>query len=187
MNTATQTPADRSNAKAAPGSSQAAVLPHESHDQYDRLAADYRAQFHPNGVHEEFLVTEMINSRWRLSRIERLQSAAFAQILGEPGAPAEADSRLLAAITQSTGAIDKLECYAAAAKRAYYQAHRALQQARKPQTTAPKATREDNAALEALLDKYCSPPAPQHHDDWIFQNEPNAPTAEFDEFLKGSL
>ncbi len=175
MNTSPQTPADRSNAKAGAGSSRAAVLPHESREQYDRLAADYRAQFHPQGVHQEFLVAEMIDARWRLSRIERLQTAAFAQILGEPGA--DPDSSLLSAITQSSGAIDRLERYAAAAKRAYFQAHRALQQDRKPNAKATGPTKKDNAALEALLDKYCSPPAPQHHDDSIFQNEPNPAAA----------
>src|SRR3954447_15597965 len=51
-----------------------AVLPSESRHQFDKLIQDYRAEYNPQGIHEIFLVTELAQARWRILRIDRLET-----------------------------------------------------------------------------------------------------------------
>ncbi len=146
-----------------------AVLAHESREQYEQLAASYHAQFKPQNEHENFLVGDMIQSRWKLARIERLEAAAFDQILAEPAATPNPDNAILHAITQSRDALSTLERLAAAAKRAYFKAHSEFHRSRKG------AAKNSTAALNALINDFCNaPPPPPAPDPWIFQNEPNS-------------
>src|SRR5215831_9691263 len=60
------------------------VLPHEDQDEFDTLLASLRVEFHPANQHESFLVEQMAQSRWRLSRGRRLETAMFeTMLLGE--------------------------------------------------------------------------------------------------------
>ena len=76
----------------------------------------------PETDSENFLVDLMIQARCKLVRFDRLQGLAFEQVLTEPGSSADPDARILGALGASGNLIDKLERYAAAARRAYYQA-----------------------------------------------------------------
>jgi hypothetical protein len=106
------------------------VLPHENSEDFNDLAARLRDEFQPEGESEDFLVDQMIQSRCRLLRIQRLEALAFEQILTEPGSSSDPDARILAAICASGNALDKLHRYAAAAERSYYKALRELQSSR---------------------------------------------------------
>ncbi len=106
------------------------VLPHESREEFEELQGAYNSEFNPQGTHESFLVGEMIQARWKLARIQRLEAAAFEQILTEPGSADEPDSRILNTLSRSSNALDRLQRYAAAANRAYNSAHRQLIQTR---------------------------------------------------------
>jgi len=106
------------------------VLPHENAEDYTDLAARLRDEFQPDGENENFLVDQMIQSRCRLLRIQRLEALAFEQILTEPGSSSDPDARILAAMCPSGNALDKLHRYTAAAERSYYKALRELQTSR---------------------------------------------------------
>ncbi len=188
MATQAQILANRSNAKASTGPSspegKAAasrnairhglsaafqVLPHESPEEFEELEAAYREEFNPHGAHESFLVGEMIQARWKLARIERLEAAAFEQILTEPGSADDPDSRILNTLSRSGNALDKLQRYAAAANRAYNAAHRQLTQTRA--TEKKDGAKSAQAFIEQYLntarsDKSAPP-----------QNEPKQPAA----------
>jgi hypothetical protein len=103
------------------------VLPHENPEDFNDLAARVRDEFQPATESENFLVNQMIQSRCRLLRIQRLETLAFEQILTEPGSNSDPDARILAAMCASGNALDKLQRYAAAAERSYYKALRELQ------------------------------------------------------------
>ena len=88
-------------------------------------------EFKPEAENENFLVGEMIQARSKLLRLQRLESAAHEQILTEPGSAGDPESRILVALAKSGNVLDKLDRYAAAARRCYYKALRELQTARK--------------------------------------------------------
>src|SRR6516165_12780987 len=60
------------------------VLPHEDQEEFDILLACFRDEFRPANQHECFLIEQMAQSRWRLARARRLESAMFDRmVLGE--------------------------------------------------------------------------------------------------------
>src|SRR6266498_1830145 len=99
-----------------------AILPHESRETFDELAAAIHNEYGPEGDTESFLVHQMVQARWKLLRIERLEALAFEQILTEPGGADDPDGRILSAILTSGNPLDKLQRYSAAADRAFYKA-----------------------------------------------------------------
>ncbi len=128
------------------------VLPHESREQFEELEAAYHDEFNPQTAHESFLVGEMIQARWKLARIERLEAAAFEQILTEPGSADDPDSRILNALGRGGNALDKLQRYAAAANRAYDSAHRLLTQ------TRADTKKDDVKSAQAFIQQYLNTP-----------------------------
>ncbi len=127
----------------------ATVLPHEDKSDYEALAASITGEFRPQGEHENFLVHQMVQARWKLARIERLEQLAFEQLLTEPAGDPDPDARILAAMSASGSPLDKLQRYQAAAERSYYKAHRELIQARKTAVQI-KAKSLDAAFLDYL-------------------------------------
>jgi hypothetical protein len=153
------------------------VLPHENPEDFTALAARLRDEFQPDTENEEFLVDQMIQSRCRLLRIQRLEALAFEQILTEPGGNADPDARILAAICASGNALDKLRRYASAAERAYYKALREFQNCRaKSQKSESKAVEN---AVENILKQALFAPIPGFEPGCArsakaaVQNEPN--------------
>jgi hypothetical protein len=53
------------------------VLAHEDRATYERLRNSLRGEFRPAGDHQEFLVDQMVDARWRLARIRRFEAAYF--------------------------------------------------------------------------------------------------------------
>ena len=162
-------------------------FPHENHEDFEQIADRLRTEFKPEGENETFLVDQMIEARCRLLRVRRLEASAYEQILTEPGGPADPDARILAAMSQSGSAADKLERYRASAARQYYKALRELQACR-VRTQKAEAT-----ALENYITKVVYAPIPGQHERKAYngavnefvkqqgktQNEPNpsAPAA----------
>src|SRR4051794_4000748 len=61
------------------------VLAHEDQDEFDILLVCLRDEMKPADEHESFLLGQMAQARWRLARIQRLETALFDQMLvGEP-------------------------------------------------------------------------------------------------------
>ncbi len=174
MATQTQPLASRLNAPTRTGPSAPAVpvLPHENRDDFNELEAAYRAEFNPQTPHEKFTLGEMVQARWKLDRIRRLEALAFEQMLTEPGSDNDPDARILAAIGRSGNAFDKLQRYASAATRAYNTAHRELKR------SLSERTKTQAQSAQAFINQYLDTPKPPKHEKSDFQNEPNcAPAA----------
>jgi hypothetical protein len=58
------------------------VLRHEDQDEFDVLLARFREEFAPANQHGSFLVEQMAQSRWRLSRAGRLETAILDRMIG---------------------------------------------------------------------------------------------------------
>jgi hypothetical protein len=140
------------------------VLPHENAEEFHELLSALESEFQPSGEHETFLVGEMARARWRILRIERLEALAFEQALTDPGSASDPDARILSLLSAAGSVLDKLQRYAAAARRDYYRAHRELQQ------SLARKTKTQTAAALACLEQYLAAPPPFTKP---VQNEPN--------------
>jgi len=106
------------------------VLPHEDQDEFDVLLACFRDDFKPANQHESFLVEQMVQSRWRLARAQRLEAAMFEQMLNGY-IPAGEDQRIAAKLNSGGDrALATIQRYATAAERSYYKAHTELMKSR---------------------------------------------------------
>lgn len=135
------------------------VLPNENRDEYDRLFADYCAQFEPANEHETFLIRQMTHARWRLARIQRLEVQYFDMHLSQDDNP---DIGILAGMEkEGSSALDKLQRYAANAERSYYRAHKELTAGRK--NTAAEDAQSHSAEvreIDRIINEYVNAPIP---------------------------
>jgi hypothetical protein len=107
------------------------VLPHEDLDEFDILLASLRDEFHPANQHESFLVEQMAQSRWRLARAQRLETAMFNQMLLDEMSDIDPDQQIAAKLlTGGDRALATIQRYATSAERSYYKAHTELQKSR---------------------------------------------------------
>ena len=132
------------------------VLPHEDQEEFDILLACLRDDFKPANEHESFLVEQMAQSRWRLARARRLETAMFeTMLLGEVN-DADPDRQLAAKLLfGGDRALATIQRYATAAERSYYKAHTELLKSRHLQN-------EPKTGHQALTTGHC-----------LSQNEPN--------------
>src|SRR6516164_5724898 len=107
------------------------VLPHENQDEFDTLLASLRDEFRPANQHESFLVEQMAQSRWRLSRARHLETAIFDQMLLGEMSETDPDQQIAAKLlTGGDRALATIQRYATAAERSYYKAHSELLKSR---------------------------------------------------------
>jgi hypothetical protein len=167
--------ASRQNSTTHGLSAQFAVLPHESAADFEALATALRAEFHPDGEHENFLIDQMIQARWRLARIARLENAAFQALIDpvlDPEAkPATPDARIVAQMAARPNAdvLSTLQRHAAAAERTYHKCFRELVHGRQL-TQRMNRIALDNHIKTTL---FAAPPA----NGFVSQTPPTTPTA----------
>lgn len=145
-----------------------AILPTEKQEDLDALAKTLTDEHHPEGDTETFLVHQMIQARWKLARIERLESEAFDAMLEDEGAPMDSDRRLLTTLSGNGNIFDKLQRHSATAERSYYKALRELQNLRAV-TKKNKMQNEAESAQAVLRDLLAS--SPIGVEDWPYQDE----------------
>ena len=103
------------------------VLPHEDHSAFETLLAQLRSEFTPEGEHQSFLVDQMAQARWRIARVDRLETVMFDQMMVEGDTNAGPDARIVNhMMTKGSSALSTLQRYRSAAERAYFKAHREL-------------------------------------------------------------
>ena len=140
------------------------ILPHEDQEEFDILLICLRDEFRPANQHESFLVEQMAQSRWRLSRAQRLETAAFEQMLTGDESAGDPDSRIAANLLKGGDrALATLQRYAAAAERSYYKAHAELLKSRQLRNEAKTVETIDAAVVGRLVNA----PMPR------LRNEPN--------------
>ncbi|MCX6621320.1 MAG: hypothetical protein NTY38_09605 [Acidobacteria bacterium] len=130
------------------------LLPGEDPADYSELFNEYANEFQPATEHESFLVIQMIEARWKLERIERLQGEAFEQLIASGDQTQSPNARIVAALNLSSPALDRLQRYAAQAERTYHRAHRELVQLTR------QRVKEHAAAFDANLNRIINAPLP---------------------------
>jgi hypothetical protein len=109
------------------------VLPHESQEAYDKLEASFSNRFKPADELESELVQEMAAARWRLRRIQSMESALFKkaikqqqEALGPDADESEIQDAAYADVADSKS-YRMLVRHAAQLRRAYEKAWKELQ------------------------------------------------------------
>ncbi len=108
-----------------------AVLPHEDRQQFEHLLNSYAQTFKPSNEHEIFLGHRMVESRWKLARLQRMEAALFQQMTSQDAGNTDPDAVIVAAmLAGNANAYASLQRYTAAAERSYYKAKRELERER---------------------------------------------------------
>src|SRR5215217_7839183 len=109
------------------------VLPNESQQEFDELWAAYMRKFRPADSIERDLIHEIVCSRWRLRRIERMEAAIMAEavrrqidILGEDADPLQAEALAFADLADNSKGLRLIERYGRSLRRSYEKAWQEL-------------------------------------------------------------
>jgi hypothetical protein len=145
------------------------LLPNEDPAAFDQLARDYRRKWNPQTEHESFLVAQMIQARWRLNRIARMEAELYDAVFSMPFAQKQSDEGaiLMAHPLMNNPMFDRLQRYARDAERSYHRAVREMRQAQragsveKPAVAMP-ATRSFESAIPEIQNEPNAPPSPSH-------------------------
>jgi hypothetical protein len=128
------------------------VLPHEDQEEFDILLACLRDEFHPTNQHETFLVEQMAQSRWRLARGQRLETAVFDQMLLGEMSDTDTDQQIAAKLlTGGDRALATIQRYVTAAERSYYKAHTELLKSRQMRNEAKTVEHLDAAVIGRII------------------------------------
>jgi hypothetical protein len=126
------------------------VLACEDLEDYRTLLDEYTAEYQPATPTERFFVTELAQAQWRIMRAAAIE-AEILQPGDNPGYAAIADA------FRNDDAIARLNRYAEAARRAYYQAQDKLQAIRRDSI---RDRREETRDYERRMVAYIEAPPP---------------------------
>jgi hypothetical protein len=118
------------------------VLAHEDKGAYERLWAAMRSEWAPAGEHQNFLLSQMVDARWRLERIQRLETAYF-DLCVDPAAEGSGEHAIVRSMLNRKG--DPLALFRrheSALERTY---HRCVKELREAQE---RAAEEERAATK---------------------------------------
>lgn len=111
-------------------SSPLAVLPFEDQNEYNELAASFSEEYAPEGPTEEALLKLMVDSQWKLRRLEKLEQHVFAltieQDAGAHDDPFAAMAATLLAPGKGQNALALLARYQGTLNRQFLQALKQL-------------------------------------------------------------
>jgi hypothetical protein len=128
-----------------------AILPDESQAEFDQSLESYCRDFKPTNAHEEFLVAQMVQSKWKLARTNRMETEMVSLMMAADPEHKTSTAVIAAAMLKGTAKpYQTLQRYAAAAERAYFKALRQLQNGREPK----RAANPDAAADQMLAAAY---------------------------------
>jgi hypothetical protein len=121
------------------------LLPNEDPAAFEALARGYRDEWHPRTPHETFLVTQMVQARWRLDRITRMEAELMDTILETFGEGRTDEGALLMADGVNPDPFRRLHRYAQDAQRSYHRAVREFRacRAQEPRPAEPSQISEN--------------------------------------------
>ena len=94
----------------------------------ERGLRGYFDTFAPRNDHEYFLIERMVESRWKLDRLKRMEAALVKQMTSQDTNRTDPDAVIVAAmLSGSANAYAALQRYSAAAERSYYKAKQELE------------------------------------------------------------
>ena len=148
------------------------VLPQESQAAFDDLHARYRKELQPAGLHEDFLVRQVAEARWRLERLQKIEAELMDQ-LASGQARENPHAAIAASMLEKDGAESLLRLHrmASSVERAYHRNYNALARGRRE-----RQLEQDQQLDQAMRDFIFAPmPGRSRASGENRQNEPNPP------------
>ena len=134
------------------------VLPHESQPEFDELHADFIRHFRPANSVERDLVYEIVCSRWRLRRIERMECALMSQaveqqleILGEDADIATAEALAFFELAENSKGLRLVERYGRSLRRSYEKASQELERLQRERAEQNEPEPESETDYSSLM------------------------------------
>jgi hypothetical protein len=124
------------------------VLPTEDRNEFNALLERYIAEWTPATPHQEFLVAQMTGARWKLDRIERIETEMFAAL---------DDPRQAFTDPDTAKGFARLDRYRASLERTYHRCTRELRASRKEQFEA-NSREAYEFSLETVLKRMLGDP-----------------------------
>lgn len=133
------------------------VLPYESQREFDALRADFMRHFKPANSVERDLVDEIVCSRWRLRRIERMECALMSQaverqleMLGEAADIATAEALAFSEMAENSKGLRLVERYGRSLRRSYEKAWQELVRLQQERAEQNEPEPESEAGYSSL-------------------------------------
>ena len=133
------------------------VLPNESQQEFDELWAGFVRKFRPADSIERDLIHEIVCSRWRLRRLERMEAAIMAQavrrqieILGEEADPFQAEALAFADLADNSKGLRLIERYGRSLRRSYEKAWQELLRLQEERAEQNEPETTDYSSLKGL-------------------------------------
>jgi hypothetical protein len=129
------------------------VLPHEDSNEFNALLERYKSENSPATAHEEFLVAQMAGARWKLDRVERIETLLFSNLVDPSGGLATPEAIIARAMLQKDlgAGVARLDRYRANLERTYFRCARELRAAKKlqnePKPEPPPTTIKKRPAI----------------------------------------
>jgi hypothetical protein len=143
------------------------VLPHESQEEYEALESSYLKRLKPADAVERELVIEIAGSRWRLRRIEVMESALYKkamreqkELLGADADPEEIRDAAYIEVAESK-TMRTLSRHAAQLRRSYEKAWKELERLQQEDVEDELQNEPKTVLTEAMLDFLTAPPTPR--------------------------
>lgn len=109
----------------------ARVLSHENEAEYERVLEVYQSLYLPASEHENFLVSQMAQAQWKVTRILRLLAIAVHDVIPEGKVDQGPDARIVSYMRErSADVMALLHRWVVAAEKSYHRAQRELRRGR---------------------------------------------------------
>ena len=133
-----------------------AVLGHENQLEFDFILERLVEEFGAETEHERFLVGQMAQARWRISRVDRIENTALDQIVNTGNPELDPDGRIAAHMLANGAAIlSALQRYRTAAQNAYAKFYKLLCDSR-----ATRVARRTAANIDESIARIINAPIP---------------------------
>ena len=138
------------------------VLSHENQSEFDLVREHLIEEFQAETEHERFLVDQMAQARWRISRVDRIENCALDQMTKGGDPKLDPDGRIAAHMLANGAAIlSSLQRYRTASQNAYTKFYKLLCDSRAARVARRTAANIDQSI--AMLINAPMPATPSTH------------------------
>jgi hypothetical protein len=148
------------------------VLAHEDRGAYERLRSALQAEFAPAGEHQMFLVAQMVDARWRLERIQRLEAAYFDLCLDAEMEGAAEHRIVRTLMARKSDPLAIFRRHETALERTYHRCVKELRDAQKQEGELKRAAEQDEDRARTAAEAQLRAEREQALHDYIFAPPP---------------
>jgi hypothetical protein len=158
------------------------VIPGESQEEFDILHADFVAHYLPSGEMETDLVFEIASSRWRLRRLQQMESDFYAtairmkqEAMGEDVTVEEARAQVFYELSMNPKPLNLFHRHSTRLRRSYEKALKELHQLQQERAAAEDAgngVQNEAKLTQSMLHFLTAPPPLPSRSQTVYSADP---------------